>query len=45
MQAWIARLAETNRAMAGQIAKFQLEAAERIDQRTRVMAQSGAGRL
>ena len=45
MQAWIDRLAATNQAMAGQIAKYQLEAARRIDQRTRVMAQSGAGRL
>jgi hypothetical protein len=45
MQAWIARLAATNRAMAGQLAKYQLEAAHRIDQRTRVMAQSGAGKL
>jgi len=45
MQAWIARLTEINQAMAGQIAKFQLEAAQRIDQRTRAMAQSGAGRL
>jgi len=45
MQAWIARLTEINQAMAGQIAKFQLEAAQRIDQRTRAMAQSGAERL
>jgi hypothetical protein len=45
MQAWIDRLAKTNRDMAGQIAKYQLEAARRIDERTRVMAQSGAGRL
>ncbi|MFZ1935422.1 MAG: hypothetical protein WCB27_02770 [Thermoguttaceae bacterium] len=45
MEAWIARLTETNRAMAGRIAKFQLEAAQRIDRRTREMAQSGTGRL
>ena len=44
MQAAIARFIEKNQAMAGQIAKYQLEAAERIDQRTRAMAQSGAGR-
>jgi hypothetical protein len=46
MEAWIARLTETNQAIAGRIAKLQLEAAQRIDQRTRgAMAQSGAGRL
>jgi hypothetical protein len=45
MQALIARYSEANQAMAGRIAKLQLEAARRIDQRTRVMAQSGAGRL
>jgi hypothetical protein len=44
MEAWIVRLTEINQAMAGQIAKYQLEAAQRIDQRTRAMAQSGAGR-
>jgi len=44
MRAYIAQLAETNQAMAGQIAKFQLEAVRRIDQRTRAMAQSGSGR-
>ena len=44
MQAWIARLTETNQAMAGRIAKLQLEAAQRIDQRTREMALSGTGR-
>jgi hypothetical protein len=43
-EAAITRLIDTNKAMAGQIAKFQLEAARRIDQRTRAMAQSGAGR-
>jgi hypothetical protein len=45
MQAWVARLIELNQALAGRIAKFQLEAAQKIDQRTRAMAQSGAGRL
>lgn len=45
VQKYITRLTETNQAMAGQIAKFQLEAARRIDERTRTMAQSGAGRL
>jgi len=44
MRAAIARLIESNQAMAGQIAKMQLEAARRIDQRTRAMAQSGTGR-
>ena len=38
-----AQLIEKNRAMAGQIAKQQLEAARRIDQRTRAMARSGTG--
>jgi hypothetical protein len=38
-------LTELNQAMAGRIAKLQLEAAQRIDRRTREMAQSGAGRL
>lgn len=42
-KAAITRLIESNKAMAGQIAKVQLEAARRIDQRTRAMAQSGAG--
>lgn len=37
------RLIETNKAMAGQIAKLQLEAARRIDERTRAMALSGTG--
>ena len=44
IQARVARLIATNQAMAGQIAKFQLEAARRIDQRTRAMAQSDAER-
>ncbi len=43
VNAEIARLIETNKAMAGRIAKLQLEAARRIDERTRAMAQSGAG--
>ena len=34
----------TSQAKAGQIAKLQLEAAERIDRRTRAMARSGAER-
>jgi hypothetical protein len=42
-KAAITRLIESNKAMAGQIAKVQLEAARRIDQRTRAMAQSGSG--
>lgn len=41
----ITRLIETNKAMAGRIAKMQLEAVRRIDERTRAMAQSGAGGL
>ena len=44
MQALVARLIATNQAMAGQMAKFQLQAAERIDARTRPMAQSTAER-
>ena len=44
MEAWIAHLIEINQAMAGRIAKLQLEAVQRIDRRTREMAQSGAGR-
>ena len=44
MQALVARLIATNQAMAGQMAKFQLQAAERIDARTRAMAQSAAER-
>jgi chromosome segregation ATPase len=43
LKAAAAQLIETNKAMAGQLAKLQLEAARRIDQRTRAMAQSGAG--
>ena len=34
---------KTNKAMAGQIAKIQLDATRRIDQRTRAMAQSANG--
>ena len=44
IQALVARLIATNQAMAGQMAKFQLQAAERIDARTRAMAQSAAER-
>jgi hypothetical protein len=44
VQATISKLLDSNKAMAGQIAKFQLEAARLIDRRTRAMAQSGAGR-
>ena len=43
VNAEVARLIETNKAMAGRIAKLQLEAARRIDERTRAMAQSAAG--
>ncbi len=39
----IARLIHANKAMAGQIAVLQREAVRRIDQRTRAMAQTGAG--
>jgi len=42
-KAAVNELIQKNKAMAGQIAKLQLEAARRIDQRTRAMAQSGAG--
>jgi hypothetical protein len=45
MQAWIARLDATNRAMAGQLAKYQFEASRLIDERARIMARSGAGKL
>ena len=41
VQSGISKLLEKNQAMAGRIAKQQLEAARRIDQRTRAMAQSG----
>lgn len=44
IESLVARLIETNQAMAGQIAKSQLQAAQRIDARTRVMAQSDAER-
>lgn len=44
MQAAVERFIEWNRAMAGQIAKSQLEAARRIDLRTRAMARSESGR-
>jgi hypothetical protein len=42
MQAWISQLAATNRAMAGQLAKVQIEATRRIDKRTHVMARTEA---
>ncbi len=42
-KAAIARLIHANQAMAGQIAVLQREAVRRIDQRTRAMAQNGAG--
>jgi len=41
----VAQLLETNKAMVGQLAMFQLEAAKRIDQRARAMAQTGTERL
>ncbi len=44
MQAAVGRFIEWNQAMAGQIAKSQLEAARRIDRRTRAMARSESGR-
>jgi hypothetical protein len=43
VKAAVSQLIEENRAKAGQIAKQQWEASRRIDERTRVMAQSGAG--
>jgi hypothetical protein len=36
-------LIKNNKAMAGQIAKIQLDATRRIDERTRAMAQSANG--
>ena len=45
VKAAVAHLIESNQAMAGQLAKLQSEAARRIDQRTRAMAQSGTGSL
>jgi hypothetical protein len=45
VKAAVAQLIESNQAMAGQLAKLQFEAARRIDQRTRAMAQSGTGSL
>ena len=44
IEALVARLTATNQAMAGRMAKYQLQAAERIDARTRAMAQSAAER-
>jgi hypothetical protein len=43
MQAWITQLAMTNRTIAGQLAKYQIEASRRIDKRTPVMARSATG--
>ncbi|MEN6406677.1 MAG: hypothetical protein ABFC77_09410 [Thermoguttaceae bacterium] len=43
VQAAVEELIKTNQAKAGQMAKLQLEAARRIDDRTRAMARSGAG--
>jgi hypothetical protein len=42
-KASIDELLKNNQTMAEQIAKLQLEAARRIDQRTRAMARSSAG--
>jgi hypothetical protein len=44
LHARVAELIKTNQAMADQIARFQLEAARRIDERTRAMAQSSPER-
>lgn len=44
MQAAVEKFIKWNRAMAGQIAKLQLEAAQRINERTRAMARSDSGR-
>ncbi len=43
VKAAISQLIEDNKAKAGRIAKQQWEAARRIDERTRAMAQSGTG--
>jgi hypothetical protein len=45
VQALVAQLIKDNLAMAGRIAKYQFEAARRIDDRVRAMAQSGTERL
>lgn len=42
-QAAIEQLVKQNKVMAGQIAKYQVEAVERIDQRSQAMAQTGNG--
>jgi hypothetical protein len=42
-QAALKQLIENNKAMAGQIAKLQLDAWQQIDQRSRAMARSGTG--
>ncbi|NLF09408.1 MAG: hypothetical protein GX594_15725 [Pirellulaceae bacterium] len=44
MQEAVERFITMNKAMVGQIAKFQLEAAQRINERTRAMARSDSGR-
>lgn len=44
MQEAVERFITWNKAMAGQIAKLQLEAARRINERTRAMARSDSGR-
>jgi hypothetical protein len=43
VKATIAQLIESNKAMAGRLARRQWDAVRRIDQRTRAMAQSDAG--
>ncbi|MCE5303271.1 MAG: hypothetical protein LLF97_09210 [Planctomycetaceae bacterium] len=43
VQTAVDELIKSNQAKAGQMAKLQLEAARRIDERTRAMARSGAG--
>lgn len=43
VQAEVAKLFETNRAMAGQLHRLQWDALRRIDQRTRAMAQANGG--
>ena len=44
VQKGVAELISSNRALAGEIAKIQLEAIRRIDQRTRSMAQASGAR-
>jgi hypothetical protein len=45
VRAAVRQLIQDNQAKAGQIAEYQLKAAEQIDRRTRAMARSGAERL